>query len=59
MTKLPDRVSPFSFTLLTLFTGCGGLKENGPLRLIGGDIIRRCVLVGVGVALQNEVCHWG
>lgn len=29
---------------------CGGLKENGTLRRGG--------LVGVGVVLVKEVCHW-
>jgi hypothetical protein len=37
----------------------GTFKENGPHRPIGNCIIRRCSLVGVGVALLEEVCHWG
>jgi hypothetical protein len=34
---------------------CGGLNILGP----GGGAIRRCGLVGVGVALLEEVCHFG
>jgi hypothetical protein len=37
---------------------CGGLNENGLSRHIGNGPIRRCGLVGVGVALLEEVCHW-
>ena len=36
---------------------CGGLKEKDPQRRTGNDTIRRCGLVGVGVALLEEVCH--
>ena len=32
---------------------CGGLNMLGP----GSDTIRKCGLVGVGVALLEEVCH--
>jgi hypothetical protein len=35
------------------FGGCGGLNMLGP----GNDIIRRCGLVRVGVALLEEMCH--
>jgi hypothetical protein len=38
---------------------CGGLNEDDPHRSIGRGTIRRCVLVGVGVVLLEEVCHWG
>ena len=34
---------------------CGGLNENGPHRLTRSGTIRRCVLVGVDVALLEEV----
>ena len=34
---------------------CGGLNMLGP----GSGTIRRCGLVGVGVALLKEVCHCG
>ena len=34
---------------------CGGLDVLGP----GSDTIRRCGLVGVSVALLEEVCHYG
>ena len=34
---------------------CGGLNMLGP----GSGTIRRCGLVGVGVALLEEVCHCG
>jgi hypothetical protein len=34
---------------------CGGLNTLGPW----SDTIRRCGLVGVGVALLEEVCHCG
>ena len=40
---------------------CGGLKKNGPHRHILEclrGIIRRCGLVGVGVALLEEVYYW-
>lgn len=43
---------------------CGHLNGNGPHRLMcvngwpmGSGIIRRWDLVGVGVALKEEVCH--
>ena len=34
---------------------CGGLNMLGP----GSGTIRKCGLVGVGVALLEEVCHFG
>jgi hypothetical protein len=34
---------------------CGGLNVLGP----GRGTIWRCGLVGVGVALLEEVCHFG
>ena len=34
---------------------CDGLNMLGP----GNGTIRRCDLVGVGVALLEEVCHCG
>jgi hypothetical protein len=34
---------------------CGGLNVLGP----GSGTVRRCGLVGVGVALLEEVCHCG
>ena len=34
---------------------CGGLNMLGP----GSATIRRCGLGGVGVALVEEVCHYG
>ena len=37
---------------------CGGLKENSPSRLTANDIIRRCGLVRVGVALLDEMGYW-
>ena len=39
----------------SIFTNCGGLNMLGP----GRGTIRRCGLVGVGVALLEEVCHCG
>jgi hypothetical protein len=33
------------------------LNEND--RFIGSGTIRKCGLVGVGVALLEKVCHWG
>lgn len=36
----------------------GALNENRPHRHIGSDILRRCALGGVGVALLEEACHW-
>ena len=33
---------------------CGDLKENAPK---GSATIRRCGLVGVGVALLEDTCH--
>ena len=38
---------------------CGGLNENVPHRLLEIGTIGSCGLVGVGVALLEEVCHWG
>jgi hypothetical protein len=35
------------------------LNENGTHRHIGNDSIRRCGLIGVGIALLQEVCHLG
>jgi hypothetical protein len=37
---------------------CGDLNENGRHRFTGSDPIRSCSLVGVGVALLEEVYHW-
>jgi hypothetical protein len=39
--------------------GCCGLNKNGSHRPIGSGTLRRCGLMGVGVALLEEVCHWG
>lgn len=36
---------------------CGVLNENGSFRLIGSGTIKRCGLIGVGVAWLEEVCH--
>jgi hypothetical protein len=33
--------------------------KMAPHRLIGSGIIRRCGLVGIGVVLLKDVCHWG
>ena len=45
---------------------CGGLNRLGPRRFMyldawptGTDTIRRCVLVGIGVALMEEVLDCG
>lgn len=43
------------FSWLASLRDCGGLKENGPQRLIGTGTIR-CGLVGVSVVLLEEVC---
>ena len=40
--------------VLSFFGQCGGLNMLGP----GGGTIRRYSLVGVGVALLEEVCHY-
>ena len=40
-------------------TPCGGLNRFGPHWPIGSGIIRRCGLIGVDVALLEEVCHCG
>jgi hypothetical protein len=51
---------------LTMHAHCGGLNENGPRRLrclngcfpVGGTVWEGLgSLVGVGVALVEEVCH--
>ena len=44
-------------SLMTIAVGrtCDGLNMLGP----GSGTIRRCGLVGVGVALLEEVCHCG
>jgi hypothetical protein len=39
------------FAYLLIFCLYGGLNERDPQRLIGNGTIRRCGLVGVGVAL--------
>ena len=38
---------------------CGGLNNKGPHRPMGSSTIRRCGLVGEGVALLDGVCHGG
>ena len=38
---------------------CGGSNKTGSYRPIGRGAIRRRGLVGVGVALLEEVCHFG
>jgi hypothetical protein len=40
---------------ILVLTWCGDLNMLGP----GHGIIRRCGLVGVGVALLGELCHCG
>ena len=46
------------FSLSISLLGCGALNENGSHRVIGNGIIKRCSLVGVGVASLEEVCYW-
>lgn len=43
---------------------CGGLNRNGPYRVMslnvwgtGRDTVSKCGLVGVGVALLEEMCY--
>lgn len=43
--------------ILSFLSVCGGLRENGPLRLIGSDTIKGCGLVGADALLLEEVCH--
>lgn len=38
---------------------CGSLNANGPHKLIGSVIIRRCGFVRVGVVLLEGVRHCG
>ena len=38
---------------------CGSLNVIDPHKLIGSGIIRRCDLIGVGVALLEEMRHCG
>jgi hypothetical protein len=51
------RYGPIESCILTslwgLGSGMGGMNMLGP----GSGTIRRCGLVGVGVALLKEVCH--
>ena len=54
MSALSILTSDYSQPNLVL---CGGLNKNAPHKLIGSDTISE--LVGVGVALLKEVCHWG
>jgi hypothetical protein len=50
---LPRYYSPTSY--MTSICACGGLNMLGP----GSGTVRRCGLIGVGVALLEEVCHCG
>lgn len=36
----------------------GDLHENVPNRLTGGETIGRCGVIGVGMFLLEELCHW-
>lgn len=38
---------------------CGCLNKNGSYRPLDNGTIRRYSLVGIGIALLEEVCHWG
>lgn len=54
---IPLAVLPFvGLTEAVGLMECGGLNENSPHRPIGSGI-SRCGLLGVGVALLEEVCH--
>lgn len=50
---------------MTALSTYGGLNKNGPHRLIDSNTwslrkrLRRCEPVEVGVALFEEVTHWG
>ena len=51
---------------LRLIVWCGGLNRNGSHRFmclnawpIEDDTVRRCGLIGIGVALLEEVCPCG
>lgn len=45
------------YQIYARYTSCGGLNKNGPHRPIGIGTSRKCGLVGVGVALLEELCH--
>lgn len=56
----------FLGTTLLLVTMCDSLNRNGPYRLvcvnawhIGSSTIRRSSLIGVSMALLDDVCHCG
>jgi hypothetical protein len=38
---------------------CGSINKNGPNRPIGSGTIETLSLVGVSVALLEELCHMG
>ena len=42
---------------ITTLRICGSVNVVGPHELIKNGVIRRCGLVGVGIALLEEVCH--
>ena len=41
--------------IFNMKVGCSGLNMLGT----GSGTIRRCVLIGIGVSLLEEVCHYG
>jgi hypothetical protein len=45
--------------ILKVFSPFAGLNEKFFHWLIGSNTIRRCGFVGIGVALLEEMCHWG
>ena len=47
------------FLILVPHGICGGLNGIDPNRLIGNGAFSRCGLVGVGMALLKEACHYG
>ena len=59
MSKMPGMKASASWKsgFVSHHTSGGDLNENGPHRLIGSGTNSRCDLVGLGVALLEEVCH--
>jgi hypothetical protein len=55
VTRMTNREAPDHILTNSLVRVCGGLNILGP----GSSTIRRYGLVGIGLALLKESCHYG
>ena len=53
------RLTTWNWQFISECSQCGGLNNSGPHRSTRSGTFKMCDLVVVGMALLQEVCHWG